>query len=105
MVREAVVAQGISKLYNSFIALDSVSFTVRSGEVYAFIGPNGAGKSTLFNIIAGVMKPSSGSIKVLGESFRPIDTFKNLISSSDAAAVPLANSDGERGFLHVFIWT
>lgn len=86
-MREAVVAEGISKLYNSFIALDSISFTVRSGEVYAFIGPNGAGKSTLFNIIAGVMKPSSGSIKVLGGS--PFDPSTRLKISYLPATPPL----------------
>ncbi|MGB9717226.1 MAG: ATP-binding cassette domain-containing protein [Thermoproteota archaeon] len=77
MDQEAVVAHRISKLYNGVVALDSVSFTVRSGEVYAFIGPNGAGKSTLFNIIAGVMKPSSGSIRVLGgDPFDPLTRIK-----------------------------
>ncbi|MCX8183457.1 MAG: ABC transporter ATP-binding protein [Crenarchaeota archaeon] len=87
MVQEAVVAQGISKLYNSVVALDSVSFTVRSGEVYVFIGPNGAGKSTLFNIIAGIMKPSSGSIKVLGGN--PFDPSTRLKTSYLPATPPL----------------
>ncbi|MEM2922091.1 MAG: ABC transporter ATP-binding protein [Candidatus Bathyarchaeia archaeon] len=87
MAQEAVIAQGISKLYNGVSALDSVSFTVRSGEVYAFIGPNGAGKSTLFNIIAGVMKPSSGSVRVLGGS--PFDPSTRLKISYLPSTPPL----------------
>lgn len=48
--------------YNEFSALDNVSFNVKKGEVLGIVGMNGAGKSTLLKIIAGVMKPTSGSI-------------------------------------------
>ncbi|MFD5628722.1 ABC transporter ATP-binding protein [Streptomyces sp. NPDC127072] len=44
-------------------ALDSVSFTVRPGTVHAVIGPNGAGKSTCFNVLSGVYRPASGSVR------------------------------------------
>ncbi|MBO3754195.1 MAG: ABC transporter ATP-binding protein [Candidatus Brockarchaeota archaeon] len=87
MGQEVVAAQGISKSYNSVVALDAVSFTVRPSEVYVFIGPNGAGKSTLFNIIAGVMKPTSGSIRVLGGS--PFDPSTRLKISYLPATPPL----------------
>ncbi len=50
--------------------LDSVDFTVSSGELVALIGPNGAGKSTLLKLLVGLLKPSSGEIKYNG---RPID--------------------------------
>ncbi|MEM1557501.1 MAG: ABC transporter ATP-binding protein [Thermoproteota archaeon] len=66
MLENAIIVQDVSKSYDGFIALNSVSFTVKSGEAYVVLGPNGAGKSTLFNIVAGIMKPSSGSVKVLG---------------------------------------
>ncbi|MEM2612379.1 MAG: ABC transporter ATP-binding protein [Thermoproteota archaeon] len=68
MENEIIIVKEVTKSYNGFTALNSVSFTVKSGEVYVVLGPNGAGKSTLFNIIAGVMKPSSGSVKVLGDA-------------------------------------
>ncbi|MBO3831766.1 MAG: ABC transporter ATP-binding protein [Candidatus Brockarchaeota archaeon] len=87
MGQEVVAAQEISKSYNSVVALDAVSFTVRPSEVYVFIGPNGAGKSTLFNIIAGVMKPTSGSIRVLGGS--PFDPSTRLKISYLPATPPL----------------
>lgn len=53
-------------LYNDFIALDHVSFDVQKGDILGLIGFNGAGKSTTLKILAGVLKPTSGSIKVNG---------------------------------------
>lgn len=52
--------------YEKFMALDDISFEVRKGERLGVLGLNGAGKSTLLKIVAGVMKPSSGTIKTSG---------------------------------------
>lgn len=52
--------------YNKFKALDDVSFTMEKGESIALIGLNGCGKSTLLKTVAGVLKPSNGSMKVNG---------------------------------------
>lgn len=52
---------------NTFLALDDVSFNIRKGERWGIVGLNGAGKSTLLKIIAGVMKPSTGEIKIKGK--------------------------------------
>ena len=51
---------------NKFLALNGVSFSVERGEVVGFIGANGAGKSTMLKVIAGVMKPTSGSVITRG---------------------------------------
>lgn len=53
-------------LYNDFIALQHITFDVKKGEVVGLIGFNGAGKSTLLKIIAGVLKPTTGKVRVNG---------------------------------------
>jgi len=63
---EVVSATGVSKDYGGFMALDSVSMTVESGDFFGFFGPNGAGKTTLIRILTGQLAPSSGSASVLG---------------------------------------
>ncbi len=52
--------------YDGRAALDDVSFRLRNGERVAVVGPNGAGKSTLFKVIAGVLNPTSGEVRVAG---------------------------------------
>lgn len=52
--------------YNEFVALNDVSFTVNKGDVLGLIGLNGAGKSTMLKIIAGVLRQSSGKVKIHG---------------------------------------
>jgi len=56
----------VSLRYEAYPALEDISFDLESGERIAVVGPNGAGKSTLFKIIAGVLTPSTGSIKIYG---------------------------------------
>lgn len=60
-------ARGVSKRYGATVALDSVDFSVRAGEVSVLIGENGAGKSTLMRILAGVEQPTSGQLLLDGE--------------------------------------
>jgi len=59
-------AQNVSRTFGATRAVDNVSFKVQPGELLGLIGPNGAGKSTLFNLIAGVMPPSGGQIRLDG---------------------------------------
>ncbi len=56
----------VSMRYNGVVALEDVSFTVEMGERVAVVGPNGAGKSTLLKIIAGVLTPTAGSVRISG---------------------------------------
>ncbi len=53
-------------MYEDFVALDKVSVDIKKGEVFGIIGYNGSGKSTLLKAIAGILKPTSGTIKVYG---------------------------------------
>jgi ABC-type multidrug transport system ATPase subunit len=56
----------LTKRYGERLAADRVSMTVRRGEVYGFLGPNGAGKTTTLRMILGLVRPASGSARVLG---------------------------------------
>ena len=56
----------VSKRFRGLVAVDSVSFDVIEGEIFAVIGPNGAGKTTLFNMIAGALDADSGAIEFSG---------------------------------------
>jgi branched-chain amino acid transport system ATP-binding protein len=53
--------------FGGLIAVNKVSFSLNKGDLFGLIGPNGAGKTTCFNLITGVYKPTSGSIKFKGE--------------------------------------
>jgi branched-chain amino acid transport system ATP-binding protein len=58
---------GLTKTFDGFTAVSNVSFHVEEGEILGLIGPNGSGKSTTFNCIAGMLPPTSGSIRLNGE--------------------------------------
>jgi ABC-type branched-subunit amino acid transport system ATPase component len=58
---------GLTKHFGGLTAVQDLTFDLRSGEILALIGPNGAGKTTTFNLIAGVVAPSAGSIALGGE--------------------------------------
>jgi ABC-type branched-subunit amino acid transport system ATPase component/ABC-type branched-subunit amino acid transport system permease subunit len=58
--------ENVGKRFQGLVALEDVSFEVAAGEVFALVGPNGAGKSTLFNVICGIIEPTTGNIAVDG---------------------------------------
>jgi branched-chain amino acid transport system ATP-binding protein len=62
-----LVATDLSRRFGGFLAVNRVSFEVREGEIVGLIGPNGSGKSTTFNLIAGALRPTAGSIRFRGE--------------------------------------
>ncbi len=61
-----IQCEGLSKSYAGKCALDAVSFECQAGEPIALVGPNGAGKTTLFSILCAYLRPSSGSVHLLG---------------------------------------
>ncbi|MEM1070401.1 MAG: ATP-binding cassette domain-containing protein [Planctomycetota bacterium] len=61
-----IQADGLSKFYGEFAAVQNVSFTVPAGQVCAFLGPNGAGKSTTMKLLTGFLAPSAGTARIGG---------------------------------------
>jgi ABC-2 type transport system ATP-binding protein len=64
----AIEVNGLSKHYGDLRAVDSISFTIPRGVICGFIGPNGSGKTTTIRMLLGLITPSAGSARVLGES-------------------------------------
>jgi ABC-2 type transport system ATP-binding protein len=62
----AINVEGISKRFGALQAVDNVSFTVRSGEIFGLLGPNGAGKSTLIRMLTTLVPPTGGTAMVAG---------------------------------------
>jgi ABC-2 type transport system ATP-binding protein len=66
MPNYAIQVNNLSKKFDSFVAVDNISFTVEKGEVFGFLGPNGAGKTTTIRMLCGLMDPTSGQATVSG---------------------------------------
>jgi len=67
MVQQAAVTvEGLVVAYGSFVAVDNLSFTVQSGEIYGLLGPNGAGKTSTIKALVGVLQPRFGNIEIFG---------------------------------------
>lgn len=62
-----IVVEDVHKHFGGFHAVDGASLTIREGSITGLIGPNGAGKTTLFNVIAGVLQPTSGRVTMQGQ--------------------------------------
>ena len=63
---DAIVVKDLTRRFGSFVAVDHVSFTVGTGEIFGFLGSNGAGKSTTIRMLCGLLKPTSGTATVDG---------------------------------------
>jgi len=59
----------LTKRFGNFIAIDDLNIHIKKGEIYGFLGPNGAGKTTTIKMLLGLLRPTSGIIKILGEEF------------------------------------
>jgi len=71
----AVNVENLVVAYGSFVAVNSISFNVKSGEIYGLLGPNGAGKTSTIKVLVGVLEPRSGTVQI----------FSNPISDEVAA--------------------
>jgi ABC-2 type transport system ATP-binding protein len=70
----------LTKRYGKFTAVDNIDLVVPTGELFGFLGPNGAGKTTTFRMIAGILRPTSGTVEIGGIDVlhRPLDAKARL---------------------------
>lgn len=66
MSQALIETQNLIKRFGDKLAVDDVTFQVNGGEIFGFLGPNGAGKSTTIRMIVGLLRPTSGSVRVAG---------------------------------------
>jgi ABC-2 type transport system ATP-binding protein len=67
-VTVAIATRGLTKRFGDVVAVEELDLEVLSGEVFGFVGPNGAGKTTTIRLLLDVLRPTSGSVDVLGGS-------------------------------------
>ncbi len=73
--------------YGSLVALDGLTLSIPQGEFFAFLGPNGAGKTTTIKLLTGLMKPTSGTVRICGHDVQasPLEAKSNLGYVPDVA--------------------
>ncbi len=71
---------GLKKLYDQFVAVDALSFSVQPGQVLGLVGPNGAGKTTTLRCMAGIIPPTQGEILISGVNLgqQPVEAKRQL---------------------------
>ncbi|HVO54538.1 MAG TPA: ABC transporter ATP-binding protein [Solirubrobacterales bacterium] len=73
-----LVARGLGRKYDGYIALGSFELTVAPGELLALVGPNGAGKTTFLTLAAGLLEPTSGEVQIDGHAAGSIEARRAL---------------------------
>ena len=72
MTASPIVIEGLTKRYDSdVLAVDHLDLSVESGSVFGLLGPNGAGKTTTMRMLVGLIRPTSGRVRLFGESVKP----------------------------------
>ncbi len=83
MKETAIIIENITKKFEDVTAVDGLSLVVDKGELFGLLGPNGAGKTTTINILCGLLKPTTGSVKVGGyDALKEPSKIKELIGVS-----------------------
>ncbi len=80
MLSPAIETQGLSRAFHGTEAVASLDLSVERGQFFGFLGPNGAGKSTTIKMLTGLLAPSSGSIRILGEDLltHPLEVKRQI---------------------------
>ena len=67
-----VATDNLSKEYDGVYRVQELDIQIKEGDIYGFLGPNGAGKSTTMKMLLGLVKPTSGTIEIMGKPFNDI---------------------------------
>jgi branched-chain amino acid transport system ATP-binding protein len=76
MAEDLLVMDHVTMQFGGVVALNDVDFSIRTGEILGLIGPNGAGKTTCFNVMTGVYRATSGSVRFEGNDIGAVDRYK-----------------------------
>jgi ABC-2 type transport system ATP-binding protein len=81
----SIAIEHLQRVYGAFTAVDNLSFGVANGEIVGLIGPNGAGKTTTLRMLAGILRPTSGRVRIEGHDLvdAPIEAKKCLAFMPD----------------------
>jgi ABC-2 type transport system ATP-binding protein len=82
-----VQARNLSKHFGRIRAVDELSLSIQSGEIYGLLGPNGSGKTTLIRLLIGLLKPTAGSAAVLGQAMPDKAILSRVGYMTQAAAL------------------
>ena len=84
-MNESILISNLTKKFKDKTALQEISFSINSGEIFGFLGPSGAGKTTTINILTGQLPPDEGEVKILGKDCAQLtsDDFLELGIMSD----------------------
>ncbi len=74
----AIEVIGLTKHYDRLLAVDDISFVTYRGEAFGLLGPNGAGKSTIVKILTGLVMPTAGTVRVLGQPINHLKTRQRV---------------------------
>ena len=80
-MKAAVQVRGLTKRYRAVTALDEVSLELTAGRVYLLVGPNGAGKTTLLRVLAGLARPTRGSVSIHGRPFSSLQRPAHVLGA------------------------
>lgn len=100
----AVEVEGLTKRFGSVIALNGLDLRVPVGIIYGLLGPNGSGKTTLIRLLAGLLRPDSGSMRVLERDMPSADVRREVgyMTQADALYLDLTVQENVSFFANVF---
>jgi ABC-2 type transport system ATP-binding protein len=76
-MNDAIVLEDVTRRYGTSVAVDRLSLTVTAGEIFGLIGPDGAGKTTTVRLMAGLLRPDAGRVRVLGRD--PVAEHRTVV--------------------------